>query len=274
MSLVNAVLRFACDWSLAPFSGLPAIVSLFLVSLLTSIGMLLVFKRTSRQSQLADVKRRIHACLFEIRLFSDDLRAILRAQIEILRHNATYLRLSLAPMVWIMPPLVLLMAQLQFHYGYEGLRPGQSAVLAVDLAGPRAGRPAVELDVPAGLRVEAGPVWIPTLSQLAWRVVAEREGAYELGVTIAGAQRATKSVTVTPGLVRVSPQRVGASWFDQLLYPAEPPLAPASGLRGISLSYPSREVSVLGFHLHWMIPFFGLSVIFAFALRGLFKVTI
>jgi uncharacterized membrane protein (DUF106 family) len=274
MALLNAVLRFACDWMLAPFAGLPALVSLSLVSLLTSIGMLLVFKRTSRQGQLADVKRRIHACLFEIRLFSDDLRAILRAQMEILRHNATYLRLSLAPMVWIMPPLALVIAQLQFHYGYAGLRPGQSAVLAVDLAAPRLTRPTAELDLPAGLRVEAGPVWIPTLAQLAWRVVAEREGRFELAVTVAGGERATKTVAVTQRLVRVSPRRVGASWLDQFLYPAEPPLAPASGLRSISLTYPAREVSVLGFHWQWMIPFFGLSIVFAFALRGLFKVTI
>jgi hypothetical protein len=33
-------------------------------------------------------------------------------------------------------------------------------------------------------------------------------------------------------------------------------------------------VSVLGHRMHWMIPFFALSIAFAFALRGLFKVTI
>jgi len=33
-------------------------------------------------------------------------------------------------------------------------------------------------------------------------------------------------------------------------------------------------VSVLGYEMHWMIPFFVLSIAFAFALRGFFKVTI
>ena len=72
-------------------------MGLAVVSLATAILMLLSFKRTSNQTRLAAVKRQIHAAIFEIRLFNDDLRAIFRAQREILRHNLTYLRLSLRP---------------------------------------------------------------------------------------------------------------------------------------------------------------------------------
>ena len=75
MSLLNALLRVLFDAALAPFRGLHPLVGLTVVSLLVSIGMLLVFKRTSAQDQLAAVKRRIHAGLFEIRLFNDDMLA-------------------------------------------------------------------------------------------------------------------------------------------------------------------------------------------------------
>jgi hypothetical protein len=275
MSAVNAALRLVFDGLLAPFAAWPPIVSLVLVSLLVSILMLVVFKRTSDQAALAAVKRKIHAGLFEIRLFNDDLRAILRAQGEILRHNLSYLRLSLWPMLFVLPPLVLVIAQLQFHYGYEGLRPGQRALVQVDLA-PRAdggARPAATLDVPDGLRAETEAVWIEAESQLLWRLVAEREGDYELGLDVAGA-RLTKTVRVTPKTVRLSPERVDPGFLSQLLYPAEPPLPSGSPVRAVHLSYPGREVSVLGYGMHWMIPFFVLSIAFAFALRGLFKVTI
>jgi uncharacterized membrane protein (DUF106 family) len=275
MSRVNAALRPAFDLLLAPLAAGPPIVSLVLVSLLVSILMLVVFKRTSDQAALAAVKRRIHAGLFEIRLFNDDLRAILRAQGEILRTNLTYLRLTLWPMLFLLPPLVLVIAQLQFHYGYEGLRPGQEALLQVDLDPKAAGaaRPAAALDVPAGLRAETEAVWIPAESQVLWRLVAEREGDYELGLDVAGA-RVTKTVRVTPRAVRLSPVRVDPGFLSQLLYPAEAPLPSASPVRAVRLSYPDREVSVLGHGMHWMIPFFVLSIVFAFALRGLFKVTI
>jgi hypothetical protein len=277
MSLLNAALRPVFDLVLAPFAGMPPIVGLTVVSLVTAVFMLVVFKHTSNQAALEAVKRRIHACLFEIRLFNDDLRAIFRAQNEILRHNLTYLRLSLAPMVWILPPLVLVMAQLQFHYGYEGLRPGERTLLEADLrpgAVAPGDRPRAVLEVPPGLRAETDAVWIPAESQLAWRLAAERDGDFELGLSVDGAPRVTKTVRVTARTVRLSPERVDDTFLSQLLYPAEAPLPAAGPVRAIRLGYPDRDVSVLGFGLYWMIPFFALSIVFAFALRGVFKVTI
>ena len=66
----------------------------------------------------------------------------LRAQVDILRHNLTYVRLSLAPMLWMFVPLLLLIAQLQFYYGYDGLVPGQSALVKVRVKQGASPRPA------------------------------------------------------------------------------------------------------------------------------------
>jgi len=107
VNFVNGALRPLFDALLLPFRSLPPIVGLLVVSLVAAIGMLLVYKRTSNQDRLEAVKRQIHACLFEIRLFKDDVPAILRAQTEILRHNAKYLALSLVPMLWMIVPLTL-----------------------------------------------------------------------------------------------------------------------------------------------------------------------
>jgi hypothetical protein len=277
MSHLNAALRLGFDLLLGPASGWPPIVPIALVSLLTGIGMLLVFKRVSDQARLSRVKRLITAGIFEIRLFNDDLLAILKAQGDILRHNLTYLRLTIRPTLVILAPLVLVIAQLQFHYGYEGLRPGQRALLRVDLApgSVAAGqRPSVRLTVPDGLRLETEEVWVPAESQLAWRLRAEKEGDYELAVAVDGAPPVQKSVRVTPRAVRLSPERVDSAFLSQLLYPAEPPLPDGCPIRAIHVGYPEREVSVFGFGMHWMIPFFVLSLVFAFALKGPFKVTI
>jgi uncharacterized membrane protein (DUF106 family) len=275
MSIVNAILRPVFDLLLSPFRSLPAIVSLTLVSLVVSVLMLVVFKRTSNQAKLATVKRRIHAGLFEIRLFNDDLRAILRAQGEILRANARYLGLSLAPMIWILPPLVLVMAQLEFHYGYAGLAPGQRAVVSASLKDAAHGaRPGATLEAPAGVSVETPALWMPSTQEVAWRIRAEREGDYDLTLSLAGAPAATKSLCVSRAVVRRSPLRVSGGFWDQLLYPAESPLPSSAPFRAIRVTYPATDVDVFGLRLNWMIPFFGLSLVFAFALKGVFKVTI
>jgi uncharacterized membrane protein (DUF106 family) len=284
VTTLNSLLRGLFDTLLLPFRNLPPLVGLVVVSLLTAVGMLIVFKATSDQSGITDVKRRIHAGLFEIRLFNDDLRAILRAQLEILRHNMTYLRFSLVPMLWMIIPLVLVIAQLQFHYGYSGLEPGESTLVKVRLkdgwnrnpaiaGGGYSPKPAVTLETSPGLRVETPPVWIPSLQEVAWRIAAEDRGEHELRVRV-GEETYTKSAQVSGAVIRRSPERLEPGLLNQILYPAEDPL-PASGpIESITLSYPGGDIGIFGWSIHWMIVFFVLSIAFAFALRKLFGVTI
>lgn len=284
MSVLNFLLRGLFDGLLYPFRGLPALVGLAVVSLVTGIVLLLVFKVTSNQEKLDAVKRRMHAGFFEIRLFNDDLRAILRASGEILLHNVSYLRLLIVPLLWVLVPFVLIVAQLQFHYGYEGLAPGQETLVTVELAEdwdrilPSASRPPAELEVPEGLRAEAGPVWIPSLRELTWRIAVEERGRYELGVKL-GDEIYTKVVDASEPIRRRSPRR-GRGFMDQLIYPAEEALPAAGPVEAIVMAYPASGVGLLsptsGWRTEWfwMIVFLVLSIVFAFALRKPFKVTI
>ena len=273
MSFVNGLLRAVVDAALFPFRDMAPIVGLTLFSLVAAVVILLVFKFTSNQSALESVKRRIHAGVFEIRLYNDDFATIMRAQLDILRANLTYLRHSMAPMIWTLPPLVLLIAQLQFHYGYGGLELGEPILLKVQLAeGAYSGngKPAIEVDVPDGLSLETPAVWVESQSEMAWRLTAERAGDYELTIRN-GSESATKTVLASDRIVRRSPFRV-RGFFNELLYPAEPPL-PAGGFEEITITYPEVDVDLLGFETHWMVWFFVLSIVFAFALRGPMGVT-
>ncbi len=242
-----------------------------------------VYKKTSNQDKLAAVKRKIHAGLFEIRLFNDDFRAIMRAQGDILRHNLSYLALSFVPLLWMIVPLVLVIAQLQFHYGYQGLEPGEQALVEVEIEAvpPEGGaetaqdRPAIQLEVPKGLQIEAGPMWIPAKSELSWRISAVEKGDYDLALKADG-ETVTKSVRVTGDVVRISPNRLEKSFFNQLLYPAEDPLPDSTSIRSITVSYTAGNAGFEGWEneLTWMLFFFLLSIVFAFALRKPFGVTI
>jgi len=279
MSFINSALRPLFDGILFPVRDWSPLLSLAILSLVIGIAMLFVFKHTSNQKGLSDVKRRIHAGLFEIRLFNDDPVAIFRAQGEILRHNLSYLRLSLVPMLWMIVPLFLVIAQLQFHYGYAGLVPGESTLVKVKLADSAAqgrrgggGRPDVSLEAPPGLRVETPGVWVPELNEVSWRIAAQDRGTYEMKLRVAGDDYA-KSVQVTDAIVRRSPERFAPSWWKELLFPAEAPLPRGGAVESIAIAYPEREISVLGYGVHWLIVFFVLSMAFAFALRSRVGVT-
>jgi hypothetical protein len=80
-------------------------------------------------------------------------------------------------------------------------------------------------------------------------------------------------VSVTDRVVRRSPFKI-RGFLNQLLYPAEPALPSAGAIDAITVTYPETNINVFGFEIHWMIVFFVLSIVFAFALRGPFGVTL
>lgn len=274
MSFVNTVLGVLFNTLLYPFRELHPMVGLTAISGLAAVLMLLGYKATSNQPAVEAVKRKIAANLFEIRLFNDDIVAILRAQGAIMRHNAKYIGLNLIPMLFMLGPFVLLVAQLQFHYGYEGLRPGETTTLRVTLSEAAAGpSPEATVEFPDGLRLDSARVWVPSLREAAWRLVAVEAGDYELNVLVDG-ESFTKSVVVSEAIQQRAPARLEAGWWNQLIYPAEAPLPRGAAVTEIRVDYADRAVGVFGFEGHWLIAFFVLSVGIAFALKGRFGVTI
>jgi len=276
MSIINVAICKVVDLFQIPFQGLPPVVGILLWSIPSGVFALWAFKKTSNQERIAAVKRKIHVCLFEIRLFNDDLRAILRAQGEILRHVVHYQGLALKPMIFILPPLVLLMVQLHAFYGFRGLREGESALLTVTMADDQAGstsvdRPTISLDIPDGLRLETPGVWTPSLGQMAWRIGAESRGDYTIQINV-GSSTVAKTLRVTDRVVRLSPTRPNSSFFGQLEWPSEPPLPESTGLADVTIAYGDAAVSLLGWVFEWryawMIVFFVFTMVIAVALKG------
>jgi hypothetical protein len=232
--------------------------------------MLIGFRAVSDQDALDAVKRRIYGGVYEIRLYKDDLRTIFAAQVGILRETGTYFRLSMVPMLWMMVPIVIIVSQLQFQYGYESLEPGQTVLLRVELTEEAAegvsatDGAGVSLDVPDGVRVETPLVWIPSLREAGWRLAAESPGEYELIVRI-GEETLTKSMRVSGTTVLRSPIRP-SSLLDQLIYPVEQPVPRGSNAEAIRLDYAEAEINMFGWGTHWIIAFFILTMVFAFAL--------
>jgi uncharacterized membrane protein (DUF106 family) len=277
MQILNTILGSIFGAVMLPFRNWP-MLGLVLISAVVSVGILLIFKKVSNQERIEGVKRKIHAALFEIRLFNDDLGAIMRSQFDILLHNLSYLRLQLFPLLFILPPVVLIMAHLQPYYGYSGLEVGEPVLLKVEMQRPDGGdtefllddKPAWQLEVPAGLELDSPGVWIPSKGEMVWRLAATEPGDYELQVKTGG-ETFAKSVRVTEETVRRSPMRV-SSMADQFLYPVEKPFAKSDPIRSISVAYPEDpEVLLMP---RWMWIFFILTIVFAFALRKPMGVTI
>ena len=273
MTILNDLLRPIFDWLQYPLRELPSFVGILIWSIPVGVFALWVFGKTSNQDRIAEVKRRIYAGLFEIRLFNDDLRAIMRAQKEIFWHVLHYQALALKPMIFILPPLVLVMVQLHQFYGFRGLQPGESILLTVQLeedAVALGQRPEISLETPTGLHTEMAAVWVPSLAQISWRIGIDDPGDYELLIGIDG-DAVTKTLRATDLIERLSPERPPRTIIDQLEWPSEKPLDRNGPVRSITLGYPDGTVGLLGWNIEWrwawMVLFFVLTMVVALILR-------
>ena len=84
----------------------------------------------------------------------------------------------------------------------------------------------------------------------------------------------TKQVRVSDQVGWRTPERLEAGFLNQLLYPAEAPIDADVPIEAIRVAYPERESASSATARHWMIAFFVLSLVFAFALKSRFGVVI
>ncbi|UCH36318.1 MAG: hypothetical protein JSV65_08175 [Armatimonadota bacterium] len=274
MTIINSIMTTIFDVLLRPFSSLSPWYGIAAVSLVTGVVMLMIFRHTSNQRAIRRAKDRIRAHLLEVRLYRDDVRVLLRAQKDILLTNLRYLGYSLMPLLVMIIPVVLILVQLNAHYGYRPLRPGDSAIVAVRFAQGfdlDAGPP--QLAVPPGLKAETPPLRIPAEREVDWRIGAERPGRYAVRI-VTGDQEVEKAVIVSNGHTRVTPRRVGTGWWDIVMNPGEKPLPADSAIRSIAVDYEPAALPFLGWDIHWLVAFFILSIAFGFALKGLFRVEV
>jgi hypothetical protein len=266
---------------MGPFAFAPPIVSLTIVSAVVAIGLLFTFKWTSNQRALAETKRRVHAGLFELRLFQDDPLVVLRAAGGLLAWQARYLRYALVPLLWVFLPLSLLIAHLQAYYGYDALRPGQTATIIVHVAGATSDpAPTLTLLAPNGIRVETPCVWAPSRREGAWRIALDRIGDFDLRVNWtdgpsepAVTKRVRVSSAPTPTIAR-EPVKPAERIWNEWVHPVESPIPPGTPIDAISVNYADRGIDVLGFSVPWLVVFFVLVLIFTLVGRSFIHVVI
>ena len=271
MTIVNSIMTTIFDALLRPFAGLSAWYGIAVVSLLTGVIMLLIFRCTSNQRAIRRAKDRIRAHLLELRLYRDDMGVLLRAQKDILVNDLIYLGHALVPLVVMVVPVVLVLVQLNARYGYQPVRPGESVIIAAKLQPGARLDAAAKLVVPKGLRVETPPLRIPALNEVDWRVRGERPGRYEVQVLV-GDQNGEKAVTVSRGWARLT-RVVGRGFWHDLYDPGElPSMGPQ--FESIAVGYQPASLPLGRWHVHWLVAFFILSIAFGFALKGVLRVEV
>jgi hypothetical protein len=274
MSIINGIMNVLFDVLLFPFRAMPPLVGLLFLSVLLGVVFLLLFKYTSPQKTIKKVKDRIKAGLYEVRLYKDDLGVIFRANKGLMINNARYIGCCLVPLVPMVILILPILFQLDARYGILPLGEGETTLLEVHLAEQVDFDSAVvALAVPDGLKVEAGPMRIPSKREYAYRIKAEKAGHYELRFIVNG-ESYTKSVDADEDIGMVSPKRMQSSIYA-LQYPGESPWPAGSRLESMELRHVRKGMLGMdGDYFPWLIIFCIVAIAAGFAMKGIFKVNI
>lgn len=264
--LANALGRLL----LAPISVLPGWLSATLVSAITGVLFLAIFKYTSNQRAIKRVKDDIKANLLALKLFKESASVAVGAQVSILHSALKLLVLAVVPMIVMLVPVLLILGQLSLWYQARPLRVNEDALVTLKLGDVAGALPDVRLEPTNAVEVVAGPVRVLSKHEVCWRIQGRQSGAYRLVFT-AGEETVEKELVIGDRFARLSSLRPDWNAGEVLLYPAEKPFDRSSPIQSIAIDYPTRPGWTCGTDF-WVVYWFAISMVAGFAFRGVLNV--
>lgn len=270
---INAVTNGIGEILQAPVASVPGWLSLTVFSAVVGVLALIIFKYTSNQKAIGRVRDDIKANLLAVKLFKDNFFVAFRSQARVFADAFKLLFYSIVPMLVIIIPVCLVLAQMGAWYQYRPLRPDDGPVMVKLQMNTILGNlPQVTLDPLPEVRVVTGPFHVFSKREMYWKLQPVENGKHTLMFTI-GDGRYAKQMVAGKGFMRVSPKRPGANPGDVLLYPLEKPFASGEPVQSISIAYPERDSRIYGTDW-WIVYFFLVSMAFALLAKPFLKVRI
>jgi len=267
--LMNAFGRFF----LAPIAVLPGWLSNTIISAVTGLFLLVIFKYTSNQRAIGKIRDDIKAHMLALKLFRDSISVTLHAEVRIFKGAFLLLFHAIPPMLVMILPVSLLLAQMSLWYQSRPLLPGELAVMTVKLNDNVEGNwPTVNVEPTSAAEVTVGPVRVLSKGEICWEIKALENGKHHITLNV-NRHQIEKDLAIGDGFMRVSSTRPALNWASILMNPAEKPFAPDSIVQSVTIDYPDRLSKTSGADW-WLIYFFIASMVFAFISRPFLKVRI
>ena len=257
---------------LKPFENGHAHAGMVFISVITGAVMLFLFKLTSNQEAMKEVKNRISAYFLEMRLYKDDISTVMASQRRILRANMQYMKLAVVPALVMIVPVILIMIQLNLRYSHTGLEVGQSAIVKAKVAESiDVLTHGIRLVPSEGIAKASPAVRIPSLGEIDWKIKVTKPGIHKITIDD-GANQVVLPVFATTRNVPIYTSFRKPSLHETIFNPGAPRLPEQSGFASIEITYPEMSFDWRLFRLSWLWSFLFISMAFGFFLKFILKV--
>lgn len=153
-SFLDPVLNVAFGWLLP----LPPFWSILVLSFVISLLIALIYKFTTNQNLMKDLKTEIKTLQQDMKLLRDDPSKMMEVNKKAFDANMRYMSHSLKPMLLTFLPVILIFGWLNGHLAFEPIRPNQE--FSVTLVFDKAVVGNVTMQVPDGMTATSDTVKI------------------------------------------------------------------------------------------------------------------
>jgi uncharacterized membrane protein (DUF106 family) len=256
MKFLETISRFF-DFVLAPFAGMTPAVGLTAVSVVTGVVMVFLYKWTTDQETLKEIRDQIKIHFLEIRLYKDDMAEMFSIQKDILRENLKYLRYTFKAAILLIIPILFIIFDLNVRYSYHPIRPGGSFIVSA-FAEEGGALEKLKLSLPPSLTLEVPAIRVAEENRVSWQVRSGSAGSYNLAIH-QGEKQYSMRVSVSNRVQRIYTEKdKGHRWTSRILPGAE--FIPEDALlQKIRIEYPEQS-SFLGLQPGWLYYFFLVSM--------------
>ena len=238
---------------LGPLLNLPSLWAVVLLSFLISLIITLIYKFTTNQSLMKDLKDEMKAFQKEIKELRNEPQKAMEVQKRSMKVNMKYMSHSMRSTLFTFIPIILIFGWMTTHLSYDPILPGQdfttTVVVGKDISGE------IELSAPEGLIIEGSAVKEVKDSEVKW-VLNGKEGEYLLEYLFNN-QKYTKDVLITEGKSYAAPIKnindgnIGVIKVD---------------------NKKNLVLNLFGWKIGWLGTYIIFSLIFSIVLRKIIKV--
>jgi len=276
MTKFNLLVTKIFDYILYPFSFLNPFWAILFLSFVSSIVVLIIYAAVSNPNRIKDAKDKIKGHILAIRIYRDHWKVLLLSFVKSLFYTLKYFTLNFFPIIFILPILFFVFAQMEVRYGYRPFVKGEETVVKVrftddfDLKTSN-----VKIEKTDKVERKIPPVFVEALNEADYVFKIKSDKTFYLNFNVNG-ELYKKKFSVLNGKGNKS-EALGIKTFfvsnpEVFLYPAENKVIENSEIKYIYTKYPPYRIKFLGTKLHWLWHYLLWTLIIVLALKNKFGV--
>ncbi len=263
----------ALNFILGPILKIPTIFGLFLISLLITLIITVIYKYTTDQELLKNVRDKQKKLQEEMRKNRDNPKKVMKLQKEAFSHSGDMMRESFKSMLYTFIPIIILFGWIATHFAFYPLQVGQETNVTLFLKKGTSGD--MTITVPEEIKlISEKTVKVNGESEVNFIISPQKEGDFKISV-VYNNQFVDKKIVVGSGDSNIKQTKMKMTWIDYI-YGSSEGYVESDSIYQLKVDYnvirPFGNFSFLGWHPGWLGTYIIFSLILSILIRKLMNV--